>query len=172
MSTHVALSVVPLFLCSFLWICWRYMFIHFSHPDLKIVCIILLWVSFFLPVHCEVKTRVGELMSPTLGSVTDSCPRAGPLVPVSSESQCVSASEKQCPLKGTGTWEVPRIAFVCRSSEYMFELWTFSCFPREAKCIHFCRWVPYAKLGYFDTQTLLQGMCHRPLWPCFTHCCC
>lgn len=41
----------------------------------------------------------------------------------------------------------------------MFKLCTCSCFPREAKCIHFCRWVPYAKFGYFDTQTLLQSMC-------------
>lgn len=41
----------------------------------------------------------------------------------------------------------------------MFKLCTCSCFPREAKCIHFCRRVPYAKSGYFDTQTLLQSMC-------------
>ena len=79
------------------------MFIRFSRPDLKIFCIVLLWISFLLPVHCEVKTRLGELMSPTLGSVNDSCSRAGHLVPVSRESQCLSTSEKQCPLKGTGT---------------------------------------------------------------------
>ena len=76
-----------------------------------------------------------------------------------SESQCLSTSEKQCPLKGTGTWGVPRIAFVCGSSVYEFKLCTFSCFPREAKCIHFCRWVSYAKFWYFDTQILLQSMC-------------
>ena len=41
----------------------------------------------------------------------------------------------------------------------MFKLCTFSCFPREAKCIHFCRWVPDAKFGYSDTEILLQSMC-------------